>query len=118
MDDYNGPGRYAPLGAWTYFGLSVLYALPIIGLIFLLIHTFSDANMNRRSFAWSYWCKALFIIILFAIAYGIAVATEYRDTENVQSRQYKKPSKEEKKTFTQRRFTSDDLRPIDEDDDY
>ena len=38
---------------------------------------------------------------------------EYRDTENVQ-----KPSKEEKKTFTQRRFTSDDLRPVDEDDDY
>ena len=43
---------------------------------------------------------------------------EYRDTENVQSRQYKKPSEEEKKTFTQRRFTSDDLRPVDEDDDY
>ena len=43
---------------------------------------------------------------------------EYRDTENVQSRQYKKPSKEEKKTFTQRRFTSDDLRPVAEDDDY
>ena len=43
---------------------------------------------------------------------------EYRDTENVQSRQYKKPPKEEKKTFTQRRFTSDDLRPVDEDDDY
>lgn len=43
---------------------------------------------------------------------------EYRDTENVQSRQYKKPPKKEKKTFTQRRFTSDDLRPVDEDDDY
>lgn len=43
---------------------------------------------------------------------------EYRDTENVQSRQYKKLPKKEKKTFTQRRFTSDDLRPVDEDDDY
>ena len=43
---------------------------------------------------------------------------EYRDTENVQSRHYKKPPKKEKKTFTQRRFTSDDLRPVDEDDDY
>lgn len=75
MEDYNGPDRYAPLGAWTYFGLSILYALPIIGLIFLLIHTFSDTNINRRSFARSYWCKALFVIILFAAAYGIAVAT-------------------------------------------
>ena len=69
MDDYNGSSKYAPLGAWTYFGLSILYALPIIGLIFLLIHTFSDANINRRSFARSYWCKALLIIILFVMCF-------------------------------------------------
>ena len=43
---------------------------------------------------------------------------EYRDTENVQSQQHKKSPKQEKKTYTPKRFTSDDLRPIDEDDDY
>ena len=44
---------------------------------------------------------------------------EYRDTEDVQSRQYKRKLKKEQKTYTQRRFTSDDLRPVgDEDYDY
>ena len=41
---------------------------------------------------------------------------EYRDTENVQSQQHKKSPKQEKKTYTQRRFTSDDLRPVGDDD--
>ena len=42
---------------------------------------------------------------------------EYRDTEDVQSQQHKKRTKLEKKSYTQRRFTSDDLRPV-ADDDY
>ena len=41
---------------------------------------------------------------------------EYRDTENVRSQQHKKSTKQEKKTYPQRRFTSDDLRPVGDDD--
>ena len=41
---------------------------------------------------------------------------EYRDTEDVQSRQSKRKPKKEQKTYTQRRFTSDDLRPVGEED--
>ena len=41
---------------------------------------------------------------------------EYRDTEDVQSQQHKKKNKQEKKCNTQRRFTSDDLRPVGDDD--
>jgi hypothetical protein len=41
---------------------------------------------------------------------------EYRDTEDVQSQQHKKKNKQEKKSYTQRRFTSDDLRPVCDDD--
>ena len=41
---------------------------------------------------------------------------EYRDTEDVQSQQHKKKNKQEKKSYTQRRFTSDDLRPVGDDD--
>ena len=73
--DYEGSRRYAPLGAWTYFGLSVLYAIPIIGIIFLLIHTFSSSNINRRSFARSYWCRLLLIILILALLYALAFAT-------------------------------------------
>ena len=75
MSDYNSSEEYRPLGAWSYFGLSILYTLPIIGLIFLLIHTFSGKNINRRSFARSHWCRLLVIIVFFIIIYGIAAAT-------------------------------------------
>jgi len=44
------------------------------------------------------------------------MATGYRGTENVQSQQHEKSPKQEKKTYTQRRFTSDDLRPVGDDD--
>ncbi|MBR4473679.1 MAG: hypothetical protein IKS55_08575 [Oscillospiraceae bacterium] len=73
MSDYYGSEEYRPLGAWSYFGLTILYTLPIIGLIFLLIHTFSGKNINRRSFARSRWCRLLVIILSFLIIYGIAV---------------------------------------------
>ncbi len=75
MEQQGFPKKYAPLSAWAYFGLSVLYAIPFIGFIFLLIHTFSDSNVNRRSFARSYWCKALVLFILVLTLYGIAYAT-------------------------------------------
>ena len=75
MDDHRIPSRYAPLSAWAYFGLSILYAIPVVGLIFLLIHTFSSSNINRRSYARSYWCRLLLVLIIFGILYGFAVAT-------------------------------------------
>ena len=82
--EYEGPRRYEPLGAWSYFGLSILYAIPIIGFIFLLIHTFSDSNINRRSFARSYWCRLLLIILILALLFALAFATgnteEFQET--------------------------------------
>ena len=42
---------------------------------------------------------------------------ELRDTEDVLHQQHKRtPKKEKKTTYTQRRFTSDDLRPAGDDD--
>ena len=68
------PSKFRPLSAWSYFGLSVLYAIPILGLIFLLIHTFSDKNINRRSFARSFWCWVVLLIFFLLIFIGIAYA--------------------------------------------
>lgn len=48
--------KYRPLGAWEYFGYTLLFSLPLIGFICLLIFCFSDSNINRRSFARSYFC--------------------------------------------------------------
>ena len=68
------PPKYRPLSAWSYFGLAFLYAIPILGLIFLLIHTFSEKNINRRNFARSFWCWVVLLIFFLLIAVGIAYA--------------------------------------------
>lgn len=54
--NYNGPDVFKPLSPWAYFGLSILFSLPVVGFIFLIIFSVSDANINRRNFARSYWC--------------------------------------------------------------
>lgn len=53
---------YRPLSSWAYWGLSILYAIPVIGFVFLIIFSFSNKNINRRNFTRSYWCR----IVVFA----------------------------------------------------
>lgn len=69
---YNGPEQFRPLSPWAYVGYTLLFILPIIGQIALLVFTFSDGNINRRSFARSYWCYLLLaaIVVVCALAVG------------------------------------------------
>ena len=53
------PDHLKPIGAWAYFGLQLLFAIPIVGFVFLIVFSFSRGNLNRRSFARAYWCSAL-----------------------------------------------------------
>ena len=69
------PSKYHPLSAWTYFGLSILYALPLIGQILLIVHALSDDNINRRSFARSYFCSLLIALFFGVIAILLFVVT-------------------------------------------
>lgn len=64
---YAGPERFRPLSPWAYFGWAIVYSIPVVGLIFMIVHAFSDANINRRNFARSYFCSLLLVIILFII---------------------------------------------------
>ena len=43
------PEAYRPLSPWSYFGLGILYALPLLGWIFLIVHAIGSANINRRT---------------------------------------------------------------------
>lgn len=61
------PLAYKPLGAWMYFGLSLLFSIPLVGLIFLIIFSLDDSNINRRNFARSYWCSMLVCAGLFVL---------------------------------------------------
>lgn len=78
-DAFNVPPEFKPLGAWAYFGLTILFSIPILGLLFLIIFAFSDANINRRNYARSYFCMFVFILVLLAISFFTGVLTETID---------------------------------------
>ena len=58
------PEAYRPLSPWTYFGLGILYSLPLVGWIFLIVHAVGSQNFNRRNYARSYFCVYVLAIIL------------------------------------------------------
>lgn len=66
------PEQYKPMSPWAYFGLQILYAIPIVGFIFLIIHSVSTGNMNRRNFARSYWCALIIAACAAAVALVLA----------------------------------------------
>lgn len=61
------PYQYRPLSAWGYFGYTILYAIPVVGFIFLIVFSLSDANINRRSFSRSYFCALILVLIVIAV---------------------------------------------------
>lgn len=65
----NVPPELRPLSPWAYFGLTLLFSIPVVGLICLIVFSFSNANINRRNFARSYFIGLLITVILVAILY-------------------------------------------------
>lgn len=78
MEQQQFTEQYRPLSPWQYFGLSILFSIPVVGFIFLLVFTFNNNNINRRNFARSYWCGLLIgicvaiLVIIFALIFGIS----------------------------------------------
>lgn len=75
----NLPEKYRPLSPWAYFGLTVLFSIPVIGFIFLIIFSISGANINRRNFARSFWCSLVLALILIGLMalFGIIAGVDY-----------------------------------------
>lgn len=73
------PAKYRPMGAWSYFGYQILFALPVIGWIALLVCALSSSNIVRRSFARSYFCVLIIGLIIGGILIGILVGTGMLD---------------------------------------
>lgn len=61
------PKSYRPISGWGYFWRAVLYAIPVIGWIFLLVNALGSKNRNGRNFARAYFC-ALLIALIGAVA--------------------------------------------------
>ena len=58
------PRENRPLGAWAYFGLQLLFSIPLVGFICLIVFSLDDSNINRRNFARSYWCGLIIGLVL------------------------------------------------------
>ena len=58
------PPNCIPIKPLGYIGYELLYAIPIIGLIFMLAHSASIKNYNRRNFARSHLIMLLLIILV------------------------------------------------------
>ena len=81
MENEDVPLKYKPLSAWTYFGYQLLFAIPVVGLIFLLVFAFDDSNINRRNYARSFFCSflvsaiILILVLILSLALGVYTAT-------------------------------------------
>ena len=70
------PKEYRHINAWAYWGLRLLYAIPVIGLIALIIMALIPKNRNLRSFASSYFISLVIVtvallVILVLLGLGI-----------------------------------------------
>lgn len=61
------PEKFRPMGAWSFFGWSLLFSIPFVGFILVIVFSSIQTNICRRNFARAYLC-ALMVM-------GIAVAT-------------------------------------------
>lgn len=84
---YDGSAEFRPLSPWAYVRYSLLFAIPIVGLIVLLVFTFSKKNINRRSYARSVWCGILLAVIVW-IVLAILAYTNVIPSVSVPLRQY------------------------------
>ena len=67
----NLPPELRPLSPWAYFGYEILYALPVVGWIFLICHAIAAQNVNKRNFARSFFV----IYILIALVWALVACT-------------------------------------------
>ncbi len=61
---------YRPLSLWAYIGYTLLFSIPIIGLIFLIIFSFSSKNINRKNYARAY---LIITAVVFVISLSIGI---------------------------------------------
>lgn len=66
--------RYKPLSPWAYFGYGLLFAIPVVGIILIIIMSFSAKNINLKNFARSFCIFLLLALIIAGAAAGLYLA--------------------------------------------
>ena len=78
------PAQPKLLGPWAYYGLQLLFSIPLVGFICLIVFSLDDSNLNRRNYARSYWCSLIvslviiiaLVVLLLATGAGAALISE------------------------------------------
>ena len=70
--EYDGPDRFRPISPWGYIGYTILFSIPVLGLLLLFFFALSNKRINRRNLARAYWCIILVGVIISAAVCGIA----------------------------------------------
>ncbi|MBR3195167.1 MAG: zinc ribbon domain-containing protein [Clostridia bacterium] len=70
------PKKFRPIKMWGYFGIELLFAIPVVGFIFMLVWAFGGTrNINKRNFARSKFCYLIIGLVLTVIALIIMLLT-------------------------------------------
>ena len=70
------PAKFKPVKAWSYFGWTVVFTIPLIGWIIALIKAFGNTeNVNLQNFARSMFCYFVIVVILWLLVVGMASCT-------------------------------------------
>ncbi len=70
------PSNLRPLSAWAYFGYTLLFSIPVVGFILLIVFSFNRGNINRRSFARSYFCSYIIVAVIILIVMLTGIGAE------------------------------------------
>ncbi|MCL1830815.1 MAG: hypothetical protein FWG21_05235 [Oscillospiraceae bacterium] len=73
---YNSKWNYTPIKPWGYFGLNILFSIPLVGLVFLLVFSLGGTKkINLRNYARSYFCGLLLvlIVVILLLIFGSAL---------------------------------------------
>lgn len=64
----NAPtNEFRPLSAWGYLGYQLLFAIPLLGLIFMIIFALDSSYIARRNFARSFFIVMILIVVIFLL---------------------------------------------------
>ena len=84
------PRAYKPLSPWAFYGMSILFHIPILDFVLLIVFSTKAAkNLSLRNYARSHWCRFLIrfifvaviaiVLTIFGIVFGISAGAEILD---------------------------------------
>ena len=59
--------KYRPISAWGYLLYDLLFFIPVVGLVFAIIFSFNNKNINRRGYARHYLLLCGIVLFLLVV---------------------------------------------------